>query len=72
MALQRSGTDRGSEVQPGAAPPRLKFVRGTDGQLHVDRPAEETRTTTEAAERPPQPDDPRSGPLRDVPPVGGV
>ena len=70
MALQRSGTDRGSEVQPGGAPPRLKFTRGADGKLQVDEPAEERGTATEAAERPVTPDDPRSGPMRDVPPLG--
>ena len=70
MGLQRSGGDRGADVQPGAAPPRLKFRRGADGQLEVDAPAEERRTATEAAERPVTPDDPRTGPMRDVPPVG--
>jgi hypothetical protein len=59
-------------VQPGAAPPKLKFARGLDGQLHVEAGREETHTAVEAAERPAQPDDPRTGPLRDVPPVGGM
>ena len=69
MALQRTG-DRHAEVQPGGAPPRLKFKRGADGKLEVDEPPRETTTTTEAAERPTTPDDPRTGPLRDVPPLG--
>jgi hypothetical protein len=64
--------DRGEQVQPSGAPPRLKFLRGADGQLRVDEEREETKTAVEAAERPPQPDDPRSGPLRDIPPLGGI
>lgn len=40
MGLQRSGADRTSEVQPGAAPPKLKFKRGADGDLEIDRPGE--------------------------------
>lgn len=71
MGLQRSGGDRDSEVQPGAAPPRLKFRRGADGKLEVDAARDPTRTAVEAAERP-APGDPRMGPLRDVPPVGGA
>jgi hypothetical protein len=71
MGLQRSQTDRSADVVPGADPPKLKFTRGADGKLQIDEPPRETKTATEAAERPPQPDDPRSGPLRDVPPVGG-
>ena len=70
MGLQRSGGDRGAEVQPGGAPPRLKFKRGADGELKVDEPEEERRTAVEASERPVTPDDPRTGPMRDVPPFG--
>jgi hypothetical protein len=72
MALQRSGGDRGAEVQPGGAPPRLKFTRGSDGKLDVDEPRPETVETTEAAERPPTPDDPRSAHIRNVPPGAGA
>ena len=32
----------------------------------------ETATTTEAAERPPTPDDPRQNAFRNVPPFGGA
>jgi hypothetical protein len=72
MGLQRSGGDRGAEVQPGGAPPRLKFTRGADGKLEVDEPRAETHETVESAERPATPDDPRTGPLRNVPPIGGA
>jgi hypothetical protein len=46
--------------------------RGPDGRLQIVQPERELKETTEAAERPPTPDDPRSGPQRDVPPYGGV
>lgn len=68
MGLQRSGGDRGAEVQPGGAPPRLKFKRGADGKLEVDEPPEDRVETVEAAERPPTPDDPRTAQDRNFPP----
>jgi hypothetical protein len=75
MGLQRRD-DRGQLVQPSGAPPRLKISRDGSGKLKVQGPDDldpaDTKETVEAAERPPQPDDPRSGPLRDIPPVGGV
>jgi hypothetical protein len=46
--------------------------RGADGKLQVVLPDRALKETTEAAERPPVGDDPRSGPLRDAPPYGGV
>ena len=58
-------------MQPGAAPPRLKFRRGADGKLEADEPREDVRETVEAAERPPMPDDPRSAHARNVPPGAG-
>lgn len=58
-------------MQPGgAAPPKLTFKRDAKGELVVDEPERELRTAVEAAERPVTPDDPRTGPMRDVPPVG--
>ncbi len=75
MGLQRRD-DRGQLVQPSGAPPRLKIKRDPDGKLKVEGPddegPDERRAPVEAAERPPQPDDPRSGPLRDAPPLGGI
>ena len=70
MGLQRSGGDRGAEVQPGGAPPRLKFKRTADGKLEADEPRRPTREAVEAAERPPTPDDPRPGVMRNIPPFG--
>jgi hypothetical protein len=71
MALQRRDS-RESQVQPGGEPPRLKFKRGADGKLEVDEPRPDTHTATEAAERPVTPDDPRTSPFRNIPPVGGA
>jgi hypothetical protein len=51
---------------------KVVMRRGPDGRLQIVRPERELTETTEAAERPPTPDDPRSGPQRDVPPYGGA
>jgi hypothetical protein len=51
---------------------KVVMRRGPDGRLQVVTPERELTETTEAAERPPTPGDPRSGPQRDVPPYGGV
>ena len=71
MGLQRSGDSHGDQVQPGGEPPKLKFVRGTDGKLKLGGDPAPTKETVEAAERPPTPDDPRSAISRNVPPYGG-
>jgi hypothetical protein len=70
MGLQRTGGDRGAEVQPGGAPPRLKFKRDAGGKLEVDEPKPKTVETVESAERPPTPDDPRTASEQNVPPFG--
>ena len=72
MGLQRSGGDRGAEVQPGGAPPRLKFKKTADGKFEADEPREPSHETVEAAEKPPMPDDPRSANVRNVPPFGAA
>jgi hypothetical protein len=51
---------------------KVVMQRGPDGKVRVVLPERSVTETTEAAERPPTPDDPRSGPLRDAPPYGGV
>jgi hypothetical protein len=57
---------------PGAPPGMKVTVRmGADGKPHVVPPPRETRETTEAAEKPPVPDDPRTANMRNVPPFGG-
>ena len=68
MGLQRSGTDRGADVVPGGAPPKLKFKRSAEGELKIDEPpADATHEAVEAAERPPVPGDPRDSRERNVP-----
>lgn len=71
MGLHTRNT-REQQVQPGGAPPRVKFKRDASGKLVAEEPERELKTAVEAAERPVTPDDPRTGPLRDVPPVGPV
>ena len=70
MGLQRSGDDRGDQVQPGGEPPKLKVRRGADGKLQLgdDRPP--THETVEPAERPPTPDEPWNPVPPYVPPFG--
>jgi hypothetical protein len=50
---------------------RLQVGRGPDGRPRIVAPERELVETTEAAERPPTPDDPRQGPFRAAPPLGG-
>jgi hypothetical protein len=54
------------------APPdlRVRMRRGPDGKLVPVLEPEPTVETTEAAERPPTPDDPRTAGQRNVPPYG--
>ena len=51
---------------------KVVMRRGPDGKLQIVMPERTLGEATEAAERPPTADDPRSGPLRDAPPYGGV
>ena len=53
--------------QPGG---KVVMRRGPDGKLRVVLPERKLVETTEPAEKPATPDDPRSGPMRDVPPFG--
>jgi hypothetical protein len=59
-------------AEPGEILSAGKVVmrRGPDGKLEIVLPSREITETTEAAERPPTPGDPRSGPARDAPPYG--
>ena len=80
MGLQRSGDDRGDQVQPGGEPPKLKVRRGADGKLKVgDGPAPTVETVEAserppfaASERPPFADDPRPANERNIPPFGAA
>jgi hypothetical protein len=58
---------------PGEPPPDGKLVmrRDAKGRLQVVVPPRKLTETTEAAERPPTPEDPRTANQRNVPPYGG-
>jgi hypothetical protein len=51
---------------------KVVMRRGPDGKLEVVVPPRVVTETTEAAERPPTPDDPRTSSQRNVPPYGGA
>lgn len=51
---------------------KVKLRRDKDGKLEIDAPQRPTQETTEVAEKPPQPGDPRSATARNVPPYGGA
>ncbi len=55
-----------------AGPVKLQVRRGADGRPHIVKPERDLVETTEAAERPATPDDPRQGPFRAIPPLGGA
>jgi hypothetical protein len=57
----------------GGEPPGGKVVmrRDASGKLVPVLQPRKTTETTEAAERPPMPDDPRTANQRNVPPYGG-
>ena len=59
--------------QTAGAPPGLKVkMRLENGRfVAVEEPREVTEST-EAAERPPTPDDPRPAAYRNIPPFGGA
>lgn len=50
---------------------KVVMRRGPDGKLEVVVPPRKLTETTEAAERPATPDDPRTSSQRAVPPYGG-
>jgi hypothetical protein len=50
---------------------KVRMRRDEHGKLvAVREPADPPRATTEAAERPPHGDDPRTAPVRNIPPFG--
>ena len=53
-------------------PVQVRVRRGPDGRPEIVKPDLELIETTEAAERPATPDDPRQGPFRAAPPLGGA
>jgi len=60
--------------EAAGAPPNLKLKVQLDpsGKWRAVEEPRETVETTEAAERPPTPDDPRPAAFRQIPPFGGA
>jgi hypothetical protein len=50
----------------------VRMKRDAKGRFVPAEPKPETVTTTEAAERPPFPEDPRPAAFRQIPPFGGA
>jgi hypothetical protein len=57
---------------PLSGPVQVRVRRDADGRVQIVSPPRSLIATVEAAERPPQPDDPRPALLRNVPPYGGA
>jgi hypothetical protein len=51
---------------------KLKVQLDAKGEWQAVEPPRVMVETIEAAERPPTPDDPRTAPFRNIPPVGGA
>jgi hypothetical protein len=62
--------EKAAPTEPFGRGGKLQVRRGPDGRMEIVQPQRDLRETTEAAERPTTPGDPRSGPMRDVPPFG--
>jgi hypothetical protein len=52
--------------------PKVKMRLDAKGRWVPVEPERDLTTTTEAAERPPTPDDPRPAAFRNIPPFGGA
>jgi hypothetical protein len=69
--FERAARPASGPLGPAAGPhPAVKMRLGADGAWHPVQDERPTVAETEAAPRPAQAPDPRSGPLRDVPPYG--
>ena len=53
-------------------PGKVKMRLDAKGRWVAVEPPRDTTETTEAAERPPTPDDPRPAAFRQIPPFGGA
>jgi len=59
-------------AQPLGGAVRVQVRLDADGRPQIVAPKQTLTPTVEAAERPPQPDDPRPAAFRNVPPFGGA
>jgi hypothetical protein len=67
MPRQQPAKRQTAGEPPGA---KVKMRLDAKGRWVAVEPKPETTETTEAAERPPTPDDPRPAQFRNVPPLG--
>jgi hypothetical protein len=70
--MARHERSRQPIAAPLTGPVRIQARRDANGRLQIVAPKPPLSETVEAAERPPQPDDPRSALFRNVPPFGGA
>jgi hypothetical protein len=70
--MARHERSRQQVTAPLSGPVHIRARRDANGRLQIVAPERPTSETVEAAERPPQPDDPRSAVFRNVPPLGGA
>jgi hypothetical protein len=70
--MARHERSRQPVATPLSGPLRIQARRDANGRLQIVVPKRPLTPTVEAAERPPQPDDPRPAAFRNVPPFGGA
>ena len=70
--MARHERSRQPVAAPLSGPVHIRARRDANGRLQIVAPERPVSETVEAAERPPQPDDPRSALFRNVPPFGGA
>jgi hypothetical protein len=70
--MARHERSRQPIAAPLSGPIRIQARRDANGRLQIVAPERTLTPTVEAAERPPQPDDPRPTAFRNVPPFGGA
>jgi hypothetical protein len=59
-------------AEPLHGPVHVRVRRDAEGRMQIVTPERKLIPTVEAAERPPQADDPRPAMLRNIPPYGGA
>jgi hypothetical protein len=70
--MARHERSRQPVAAPLSGPVQIRARRDANGRLQIVAPKPPLSETVEAAERPPQPDDPRSAVFRNVPPFGAA
>ncbi|HTE64591.1 MAG TPA: hypothetical protein VK631_29815 [Solirubrobacteraceae bacterium] len=70
--MARHERSRQPVAAPLTGPVKIRARRDANGHLQIVAPDRSLSETVEAAERPPQPDDPRPAVFRNVPPFGAA